>query len=175
VRLFVALELPDAVVAALEGWARGLERPGLRILPPASLHVTLAFLGERPDAEAEAIGAAVTARAAPVEGLRVGAPAWLGRGSALAVDLEDPEGGCARLQRAVGEALEALGAYTPEARPFRPHVTVARAHRGTRPGRDVPEPPDPGSFPGTALILFRSLLSPRGARYRPLARADLRA
>ena len=172
-RLFAALELPTDVVAALERWARACERPGLRVLPPASLHVTLAFLGSRPDEEAEAIGAAVTACAAPVEGLSVGEPAWLGRGSALAVDLVDASGACGRLQACVSEALEALGAYTPEQRAFRPHVTVARVRKGARVRREVPGPPALGPFSGAALTLFESQLSPRGARYSPVARADL--
>jgi 2'-5' RNA ligase len=173
VRLFAALELPEDVVAALERWGRSCERPGLRILPPASLHVTLAFLGSRPDEEAQEIGSAVTACAAPVDGLAVGEPAWLGRGSALAVDLADGSGACARLQACVSDALEGLGAYTPEQRAFRPHVTVARVRKGSRVRKQVPDPPPLGPFAGAALTLFESHLSPRGARYSPIARADL--
>jgi RNA 2',3'-cyclic 3'-phosphodiesterase len=172
-RLFAALELPGEVVAALEGWARACERPGLRILPPASLHVTLAFLGERPDAEAGAIGDAVLACTQPVGGLRIGEPVWLGRGGALAADLGDEEGACTRLQARVAAALAALGAYAPEQRPFRPHVTVARVRRGARVARQVPDPPALGPFAGTALTLFASRLSPRGASYSPVVRADL--
>jgi RNA 2',3'-cyclic 3'-phosphodiesterase len=173
-RLFAALELPEDVVAALAGWGRACERPGLRVLPPASLHVTLAFLGERPDEDADAIGEAVVACAAPAPGLSLGAPAWLGRGSALAVDLDDADGACERLQGAVSDALVALGAFAPEARAFRPHVTVARVRSGARVARrGLPEPPACGPFAGAALTLFRSKLSPRGAQYLPLARADL--
>jgi RNA 2',3'-cyclic 3'-phosphodiesterase len=173
-RLFVALELPEAVVAALAAWGRACERPGLRVLPPSSLHVTLAFLGERPDEEAEDIGAAVVACAAPVPGLSGGEPAWLGRGSALAVDLEDEQGACARVQATVSDALVALGVFAPEARAFRPHVTVARVRRGARVARrGLPDPPACGPFAGAALTLFRSKLSPRGAEYRPVASADL--
>ena len=173
-RLFVALELPDGVVEALVRWARAAEQPGLRLLPAESLHVTLAFLGERPDDEAGEIGAAVLACAAPVPGLRLGAPAWLGRGTALSLDLADETGACDSVQTCVAEALAALGAYEPELRPFRPHVTVARVRRGARVARGkVPEPPDVGEFSGTALTLFHSKLSPRGASYRPLSRADL--
>ena len=172
-RLFVALELPESVVEALVGWARAAERPGLRLLPPESLHVTLAFLGERPDEEAEAIAAAVRACAAPVPDLRLAEPAWLGRGSALSFDLEDRAGACAAVQDCVSEALSALGAYTPELRPFRPHVTVARVRRGARVSRKLPPGPDAGAFSGTALTLFRSMLSPRGATYRALARGGL--
>jgi 2'-5' RNA ligase len=172
-RLFVALELPDAVVAALERWAQGCARPGLRILPPASLHVTLAFLGSRPEEEAGAIADAVAACAAPVPGLALREPAWLGRGGALAVDLADQDEACARLQGCVSDALAALGAYEPEQRAFRPHVTVARVRKGARVDRSVPDPPDLGPFAGTALTLFESHLSPRGASYSPVTRADL--
>jgi 2'-5' RNA ligase len=173
VRLFVALELPEAVVATLVRWARAADRPGLRLLPAASLHVTLAFLGRRPDEEAEAIAAAIAPCAAPVPRLRFDEPAWLGRGTALSLDLIDGEGACGALQRCVSDALEDLGAYTPELRPFRPHVTVARVRRGAKVARTLPPPPAAGEFAGTALTLFESVLSPRGARYRALARAHL--
>ena len=160
-------------MAALEGWGRACERPGLRLLPAASLHVTLAFLGARPDDEAPAIAEAVTACAAPVPGLRTGGAAWLGRGGALAADLEDPGGACAALQARVSAALVALGAYAPEERAFRPHVTVARVRKGARVSRSVPDPPALGPFAGAGLTLFESHLSPKGARYSRVARADL--
>jgi 2'-5' RNA ligase len=174
-RLFVALDLPEEVVRALHAWARAADRPGLRVLDPASLHVTLAFLGSRPAEEAEAIGEAAAACAAPVPDLRLGGAAWLGRRSALAVDVVDAAGACARLQAAVQDALVALGAYEPEARPFRPHVTVARVRRGARVARAVPDPPTVGAFAGVALTLYASRLSPAGARYVPVRRVALPA
>jgi 2'-5' RNA ligase len=180
VRLFAALELPEAVTAALDAWAAGVTAgaDGLRAVPASSLHVTLAFLGERPDAEAEAIGAAVMAAAdgRPVPGLALRRAAWLGRGpSVLAVDLADPAGACAGVQAAVAGALVALGAYVPEERAFRPHVTVARVRRGARVDRraELPALPDAGTFAASAVTLFRSRLSPRGASYEALARAQL--
>lgn len=135
--------------------------------------MTLCFLGERPDEEAPAIGAAVAASAAPVRGLRLGEPAWLGRGSALSVDLEDPTGECTALQARLSAALVALGVFSPEARAFRPHVTVARVPRGVRVARSLPPGPDGPPFDGTALTLFQSRLSPRGASYAPLTRVTL--
>lgn len=187
-RLFVALDLPDEVVAALSAWASEAARPGLRILPPSSYHVTLAFLGERPEGEADAIGAAVLAAAAaapapasaappafaPIAPLSLAEPAWLGRRSVLAVDLRDPSGALAALQRRISGALAALGAYTPEERPFRPHVTLARVRRGARPDpRRLPDAPHLQPFAATAVTLYRSTLSPQGASYAPLARAEL--
>jgi 2'-5' RNA ligase len=45
-RLFVALDLPDAVREGLVAWGeRELRDPALRPVRPEALHVTLAFLG----------------------------------------------------------------------------------------------------------------------------------
>jgi hypothetical protein len=53
-------------------------------------------------------------------------------------------------------------------------VTVARVRRGARVARGkLPPVPAVDAFSGVALTLFESELSPRGARYRALARADL--
>lgn len=174
-RLFVALELPDEVLDVLEVFAARAEHAGLRDLPRESLHVTLAFLGQRPDEEAGAIAAAVEACAAPVGGLRLGPPAWLPprHPRVLAVDLDDTEGACGRVQACVSDALVALRAYTPETRPFRPHVTVARVKKGARVETSLPEPPVVDTFAATALTLYRSHLGPKGARYEALTRKPL--
>lgn len=152
-------------------------RDGLRAVPATSLHLTLAFLGERPEEEVEAIGAAVLASAAPVPALRLGEPAWLPslrRPGVLAVDVVDGEGACSRLQAAVSAALVGLGVLEPERRRFRPHVTVARVRRGARVDRRlVPDRPAVGAFAGAALTVYRSRLGAPGARYDALARAEL--
>lgn len=138
--------------------------------------MTLAFLGHRPEEEADPIAAALRDLAAPVPGLSLGEPAWLPprRPSVLAVDLADADGACRRLQTAVSEALAALGAYTPERRAFRPHVTVGRVRKGMRVDRRLPARPDAGTFAATGLTLYRSRLGAGGARYEPLARLPLR-
>src|SRR5581483_12164038 len=61
VRLFVALELPSRVRSALAEWRSTAvrSRDDLRLVAPASLHVTLAFLGSRPAGELDAIAAAL--------------------------------------------------------------------------------------------------------------------
>ena len=168
-------KLPRDVVEALAAFARAADREGLRLLPPESLHVTLAFLGERPDEEADHVAAALGAAAAPAGPLGLAGPAWLPprRPGVLAVDLDDPDGGCARLQRAVSEALVALGVFAPERRPFRPHVTVARVRRGARVDRSLPPLPAGRIFSATALTLYRSRLGPKGARYEALSRTPL--
>jgi 2'-5' RNA ligase len=174
VRLFVAAELPDDVRAALAAWR---PRDGaLRAVHQAGLHVTLCFLGWRDETRVGEIGAAATACAAPVGALSVQAGLWLPprRPRVLAVALDDPHHRLAALQQRVSDAMVKAAGYEPEARPFLPHVTVARVRRGERaPRGDLPAPPALRFVP-TALTLYRSRLGRQGARYEPLASAPLR-
>jgi 2'-5' RNA ligase len=177
VRLFIALDLPDAVVAALVAWRTPLLNgiDGLRAVRPEALHATLCFLGARPPEAIEQLGtivASCAASAGGVAGLALGEPLWLPRRRprVLAVALEDRHGALGALQeRLVGE-LVAGGWHDPETRPYLPHVTVARVrgHEAGPPPRAALPAPPPLAFDGAALTLYRSRLGPAGARYEPL-------
>lgn len=171
-RLFVALDLPPAARAALMAFQDAAADPAVwRPLPEASLHVTLAFLGHRPEQERPAIEAALAGvpawEAVP---LALGDPLLLPprRARVLTVALRDPEGALAALQGAVSDALAAAGAYTPESRPFRPHVTVARLRAGARAARAVEAAVEPVAFAAEAVVLYRSHGGRGGATYEPL-------
>jgi RNA 2',3'-cyclic 3'-phosphodiesterase len=176
-RLFVALDLPGEVRDVLASWGREQTRgrEGLRLVDAAMLHVTLCFLGWREESEAEAIGAAVSACAAPVPDLTVGESAWLPprRPRVLAVDLEDGGGAVGGLQRRVSDALVAVAGYEPERRAYRPHVTVARVRGGARLRAFELAPPPRTPFRGAALTLYSSSLRRDGALYSPVARVGL--
>jgi RNA 2',3'-cyclic 3'-phosphodiesterase len=171
-RLFVAAELPEEVVDALVRWRpRG---DALRAIAPESLHVTLAFLGWRDEADIDILGGLLDGLARPVGGLSVGGARWLPlrRPRVLAVELDDADGALAGLQRDVADRVgEAVG-WEPEKRPFLAHVTVARV-RGRARVDDPGDPPALGPFAAPALTLFRSHLGPAGSRYEALARARL--
>jgi 2'-5' RNA ligase len=178
-RLFVALDLPDEVRARLAEWREGVlgGRAELRLVAPEALHVTLAFLGARPESEIEALGEAVERS---VAGLRAAELRPAGvvalpprRPRLFALDLVDEGGRAGAVQAAVAGALEALGAYRPEARPFWPHVTLARVRHGERAAVGEGNPPFSGAFGAGDVTLYRSRLSPRGARYEPLVRTRL--
>jgi 2'-5' RNA ligase len=177
-RLFVALELPGQVRYALARWSRDAPAAGagLRALTADALHVTLCFLGWRALSNAARIADLALACARPVPDLATREAAWLPprRPRVLAIDLEDPGGALTGMQACVSRALAGGIGYEPERRPFRPHVTVARVARGGRPPADVPPVPRL-AFAGVALTLFRSHLRSEGARYEPLARAELPA
>lgn len=176
-RLFVALDLPGEVRDALAAWGgQAVARAGgaLRAVPAENLHLTLAFLGAREETEAPAIGAIVTATTGAAPHLELADALWLPprRPGVLSVEIHDETGALATLHASLTDALAKEAAYTPEARPLRPHVTVARVRSGhrVRP-RDTELPPPPSiAFEAAALTLYRSITSPKGARYEPLAR-----
>jgi RNA 2',3'-cyclic 3'-phosphodiesterase len=173
VRLFVALDLPDAVGEALAAWRAPLLRGSdeLRAVAPAALHITLCFLGAKPEAAIAPLAVLVEACADGVAGLALGAPLWLPRRRprVLAVALEDRHGQLTALQARLVERLAADGWHAPETRPYLPHVTVARVRGSAAPRpRELPTPP-PLVFDGAALVLYRSRPSPAGARYEPLS------
>ncbi|MFL5817071.1 MAG: RNA 2',3'-cyclic phosphodiesterase [Conexibacter sp.] len=179
-RLFVALDLPDAVIEALVAWRAPLlrGRSDLRAVLPGALHVTVCFLGARPEAAIAPLSELVEGCAADggdVAGLALGAPLWLPRRRprVLAVALDDRHGRLGALQEQVVGRLAAGGWHDPEergGRDYLPHVTVARVrgHGAASHGGALPAPPAM-AFDGAALTLYRSRLHPDGARYEPLS------
>jgi RNA 2',3'-cyclic 3'-phosphodiesterase len=172
VRLFVALELPDAVRAALCEWrSRAAGSNALRAVPAESLHVTLCFLGSVEIGGVSLIASVlegpVPAGAGPMP-LALGSSLWLPprRPRVLGVGIVDVSGRLAAVQAAVAGALTAGGWYEPEARPFLAHVTVSRVRRGERVRPASLEPPAPLEFEGGTVTLFRSH---PGSRYEPLS------
>jgi len=178
-RLFVALEIPAAVRDALAAARDTLDPAVWRPLDDAALHVTLVFLGRRPVEEIEPVAAvveAVAARAARPVALRLAEPLRLPprRTRVMAVGLADAGGHAAALQADLVDTLAAAGLHEPEARPFRPHVTVGRVRPRARPGRERWPGPPPLAFEVERIALFASRLHPGGARYEALAGASLR-
>jgi 2'-5' RNA ligase len=184
VRMFVALDLPEMIREDIAAWGEAkLTDPALRQVPLESLHVTLAFLGNRQLAEVEGIATAMEAVAEIPVLLELGGP--VGRpaqGRPRLIALPVLHGPVPGLQERLSEALACERVYEREERPFWPHVTIARVRaegRGSRrPMRvEVPSGPAPtertGWFDGVRISLYRSELQSRGARYVPLAQVEL--
>ncbi len=183
-RLFVALDLPEETRKGLLAWGKeALVDSALRPVAPESLHITLAFLGYRPEKEIEQIAAVVRESAAPAPWVELRDPEQRPpRGRARLYALPAISPGAEALQAGLGQRLVEGGFYEPEKRPFWPHVTVARVRpeaRGSRRPAAVSEPPGP--IPGelaeprtsVRMTLYRSVLQPSGARYVPLAQVQL--
>ena len=178
VRLFVALELPDSVRDDLAAWRAPIlaATPALRPVAPESMHLTLCFLGWRRAGEVPAIASACAAASSVARPCLTAAEAlWLPprRPRVLTVALSDESGRLSEAQGLLSRELAAGGWFVPEKRRFLAHVTVARVRKDGRVGRaSLPEPPAI-TFEGSVVTLFRSQLSPRGARYVELSRVEL--
>jgi len=183
-RLFVALDLSEETREGVVGWSeKALADPALRPVAPESLHITLAFLGYRPEKEIEAIATAVEESIAPAPWVELRDPEPRPpRGRARLYALPAISPGAEALQAGLEQRLVEAGFYEPEKRPFWPHVTVARVRpeaRGSRRPAVVSEPPGPIpeglAEPRTSvrMRLYRSVLQSSGARYVPLAQVEL--
>jgi 2'-5' RNA ligase len=129
VRLFVAIDPPAAALDALDaelGPTRAVAPHGLRWTRPGQWHLTLAFLGEVPDADVPAVTAALGAVVgdAPIS-LRLAGGGCFGD-RVLWVGLAGDVHALRTLGESVGAAARDAGVEL-EAKPFRPHLTLARA------------------------------------------------
>ena len=182
-RLFVALEIPEARKLSIEK-AVGPLRAGLpqaRWTAPESWHITLEFLGATPEGRLPAVMATAGSAAASSE-MTASALTGLGafpgprRARVLWVGLDDGAGVLAGLASALADGFEREG-FAREARPWRPHLTLARFKVPAAVGAALeaagPVEIDSGPFEVAEIVLFRSHLRARGAVYEALARFPL--
>ncbi len=188
-RLFIALKLPADVLhelAAVQQRLRRAESHPVRWVAPQSIHLTLQFLGEVPEAQLPAILQALAAvrttvaQRPPVQlrlaeagafpNLRRPQTLWVG----IAGNLEE----LTRLQQLVIAATESLG-FQPGTRSFRAHLTLGRVRRAAT----LPQRTALGTALGTLPslrpvawqsgypLLFQSTLTPTGSIYTELGPA----
>jgi 2'-5' RNA ligase len=171
VRLFVAVEVPAAVRERVEAAVVPLRErhPRARWVPRQNQHVTMKFLGATwprlVDWVTRAIGDVARSTpvfSTPVEGL--GAFPSERRARVLWAGLDDADGRLGAIAAALDLALERE--FTPEKRPFTPHLTVARFDPPVR----LEEVPAVGSdpIPVDRLVLFRSHLRRPAPVYEPV-------
>jgi 2'-5' RNA ligase len=176
IRSFVALALPEPNLVALE---RHLAEcagaaPAYRWVEPDSLHLTLRFLGnlepaalervrgELASVRGEAFSLALDGRGTfgPRAASRV---VWIGVGAGLEA--------CAALAARVEAACQQAG-LEPEPRPFRAHVTLARARSEGDRLPALPDPPTLAPWTVEDFALYESRLQ-RQPRYMVLERYAL--
>jgi RNA 2',3'-cyclic 3'-phosphodiesterase len=133
-RLFVALDLPQAAKRSLEPLAKGLG--DVRWLAPEQQHLTLRFIGDVDNGVLHDIAEALaTVPARPFELTLKGLGHFPPRGEPrvlwVGVD-RSPE--LANLKRRIDRALREVG-MPPDARKFAPHITIARMREPLSPTR----------------------------------------
>lgn len=158
-RLFIALWPDDGAqrwLRALDasiGWPAGAAREG-----PARWHLTLHFLGALPHARLETLLPALEQPFEPFD-LALGAMASWPRGLLVLEPLQPPAA-LGALHAGLGESLRRAG-QPVDARPFRPHITLAR-HASGASGLALPPPQ---RWPVASFALVASA----GGRYRNVA------
>jgi len=161
-RLFLALRLPDDALARLVAW-QGRELSGDRVVPRENLHVTLAFLGRRPEEELQPILDLLGRAAHDAEPAALEATRYRETRSVGMLTLRDASGAATALAERLHDELEALGVYRREARAWLPHVTVLRFRE-----RPWLRPETPAlRWVSSDAAAFLSRLHPSGARYTP--------
>jgi RNA 2',3'-cyclic 3'-phosphodiesterase len=134
-RVFLAIEVPDGVRAALRAPVAALEPLStlVRINPVERMHLTLHFLGQLPTADVEQLTSTLAPIIAGRRRLRlavqgVGAFPGIGRPQVLWAGVTGPDlDGLTALQAEIGRALRAAGLTTEDR--FHPHLTLGRARR----------------------------------------------
>jgi 2'-5' RNA ligase len=179
-RLFVAVDVPSSLKEELDRTVCEPLRPCFpdgRWTRPEGRHLTLKFLGEVPSERVEDIGVALAhavsghrrftagfERAGGFPNLRRPRVVWVGLGEGA-----EP---MAALAADVDRSLEPLG-FEAEKRPFTGHLTLCRIKVPKRVDA-VPEVEVPADgFEVRDVVLFRSQLNPKGARYTALKRFAL--
>ena len=178
-RAFIAIDLPDALHAALAEAPRELRRaaPEARWSKPEGIHLTLKFLGEISDAQTKYVVEALT-QLGPFEPFEIGVKGfgffpsergprvfWAGVAAPPAL---------AELASQIDARLARIG-FAREDRAFSPHLTLAR-FKVPRPQPELlaaiatqPEIPL-GKFKASEFFLFESKLSPQGSQYKKIMR-----
>jgi len=172
-RAFVGLPLPDACADACEVVQDRLSAG--RDVPRDNLHLTLAFLDAQPDPILEALHSALERITAPLMTLRfTGYDLFGGAKPRLLAARVAPDPALRALRDKVRRAAHSVGLDLPRER-FRPHVTLTRfagtmttgeARRVRRVIEGAVLVPD---WPVELVVLYRSVLSPSGARHDVLA------
>jgi 2'-5' RNA ligase len=179
VRLFAAVELPDSARAAIEAATQPLRTtlPGLRWVPGENLHLTLVFLGWADPDQVDPIRDELEGAAAVVAPFRARlglAGRFPDRGKARIVWLGFTSG-AEELESLAGDVRRAVAHRVAEDRPFRAHVTVARAKQPVRiPVGALDVAPLDVEVAVQAVTLFRSHLGAPDPRYEAIARLGLR-
>jgi RNA 2',3'-cyclic 3'-phosphodiesterase len=179
-RLFIAVDLPDAVKKKLGAYSRqlydALRDPGseVRWVDQAQFHITLKFLGDCDESRIPALQKSLQAMCLSEKPFNLqvtGSEPFPATGAprVLWVRLGEGQNILGRIAEKTEEACKALG-FPFEAHPYTPHVTLGRIKRPGEPGA-IQAALDAVSFPALeawsvhSVDLIRSHLSARGSAY----------
>jgi 2'-5' RNA ligase len=193
-RLFVALDIDESIRERISRFVEGLHNfaPDARWMKPESMHVTLKFIGEQPDAAVGSVKQALSGITKNAIGISFRGYGFFPTAKSARVFWVGIEAGpeLGTLATAIDEKLSALE-IAKEDRAFSPHLTLARgagasgSPRRSRQDRHnrtfhilqeklaaLPTP-EFGTMTPREFFLYQSQLSPKGSKYTKLARFAL--
>jgi 2'-5' RNA ligase len=161
-RLFIGLWPDDAVRRALCAHRGARQWPKrAAVMDDARLHATLHFLGDQPRSLIDPLLQALAQQAFEPFTLQL-SQAALWHGGIAVLEPTDVPPALSELHRDIAPRLQCLG-ITPEQRPYRPHVTLARRAFGAR----APAVVEPIAWAPARPVLVESGRGPPAA-YRVL-------
>jgi 2'-5' RNA ligase len=194
-RLFLALDIDAAIRERISRFIEGVTgfAPDARWANPESLHVTLKFIGEQPDAALDQIKQSLSAISAATTEINFRNYGFFPTAKSPRVFWIGVESGpqLAALAATIDSSLSSLG-IPKEPLPFSPHLTLARASGASgsprRAKSDAPNrvfqhlqqklagrpTPEFGTMTPREFFLYQSQLSPKGSKYTKLAAFDLK-
>ncbi len=182
-RLFVAIELSEAVRTALQDVQRSLAGgcDGVRWTPHGQLHLTVKFLGEVPDSQLPRVVQAVASGASMANpfGMQIAGCGCFPHRAAVRIvwaGVSDASGALPQCVHVVGQELERIG-FPKERQPFSPHITIGRVGEDRSQGR-IRRAAEAFSLAlleqrVESVTLMSSVLSPKGPTYAAVSQADL--
>jgi len=184
IRAFIAVELPESVRREVSQLQARFKATGAdaKWVEADNLHLTLKFLGNIEESQVEPLKAALASaaqRVSPftiqVEG--IGAFPKTTSPRVVWVGISQGEEALIQLAQAVEEACVGLS-FPKEERPFRGHLTIGRVRSRERLAGlirelQVEEFKASTTASTTQVVLFQSVLSPKGPIYTPLAEIPL--
>jgi 2'-5' RNA ligase len=180
-RLFVGIPLAAVVIDELMRMARRLRCADdeLRWSTPESWHITLQFLGNSARDQFECVLARLHEIHLPPVPIRLDAPGFFESAGIFFVGVH-PSTPLTALERHVVAATTLCG-FTPEMRPYHPHITLARSKGkdGARGLRDLKTRlqavPGFSPFIASEFLLYESKQTPTGSQYEVRERFTLSA
>ncbi len=188
IRSFIAIELPEAVKTGLQQLQAQLTLPQysfVKCVAPEGMHLTLKFLGNISAQKVTDITGVMEQASQGVSPFQlqiteVGAFPNMRRPRVLWVGIKGEVDKLVGWQQRLDNGLGPLG-FAKEARPFTPHLTLARLRENCSPGDILHFGEMVASshvevdykFTVNSLNLMRSQLLPKGAVYSSLAEVKL--
>jgi 2'-5' RNA ligase len=184
IRAFIALELPENIIVVIRKIQEAMKPCGFKVrwVKPENIHLTLKFLGNINPADVTQISRIICEAVNPYEpipltakgigvfpGIKRPRVIWVGVGGQVATIIG--------LQKMLDEKLKAIG-FAKERRPFKGHLTLGRVKGNISSDQLMAalqqhKEFESGTFFAKTVVLFQSVLDPKGSVYTKLLNVSL--